>query len=143
MQVAQVLEDFCLGRLSKCVMALDQARARVNPPGSPTARDCEAHSIGSLIQLLHSEARDRESQLLTLSVLVQPSSWRGSVNELLHKMEKVAQDLGKERTLTAPHHQCFHGRVLCRKLRELRVSLYAQGLELADFRGGRKSKVAQ
>lgn len=124
-------------------MAPEQARSRISPPGTLTARDCEAHSIGALIQLLHSEAHDREAQVLALSVLVQPSSWRGSVDELLHDMEKTALELGRERTLTTSHHQCFHGRVLYRKLRELRASLYAQGLDLADFRGGRKSRAAQ
>lgn len=121
-------------------MAPDQARARLSPPGPPTARDCEAHSIGAFIQLLRSESHDQESQLPALPQLVQPSSWRGSVDELLHHLEKIAQELGRERTLTTPHHQCLHGRALYRKLRELRVSLYAQGLELADFRGGRKSR---
>ena len=141
--MGQVLEDFCLGKLSKCLLALDQGRARVSPSGAPTARDCEAHSIGALIQLLHSKAGNEKSKLPPLSVLVQPSSWRGSVDEFLHDMEKIAQELGRERTLTTPHHQCFHGRVLYRKLRELRASLYAQGLELADFRGGRKSGVTR
>ena len=134
------MEEFCLGKLSKCQatpVSLQDGNASAGSRRSsatvPTPKDCEAHAIGAFVQSLQNE--QLQSGVPALYVLAQPSWWSGSANELLDKMEGIADNLASSRAFIPPHQHCCHGRTLYRKLRELRYSKNTKGLDLSDFRG--------
>lgn len=71
------------------------------------------------------------------SILADPGSWDGSVNDLLKTVERSGQELMKTKFVVYPHSMCVQGRTFYRKLREVRYDINNErGLDLAEFRAG-------
>ncbi|KAF8458586.1 hypothetical protein BDZ91DRAFT_800255 [Kalaharituber pfeilii] len=131
---SQTLQDFCTGKQTRCQLSLAECSRGAHGGPVVTPKDCDAHFIGILLQSMQIEMLAPEFS--AFNILTDPGSWQGSVNELLDRLEGIAQGLANTRLFVPPHMHCQQGRALCRKLRELRHSLGRNGLVLAEFRGG-------
>lgn len=135
-EITNLVDNFCVGKLSPCKAQAEQYMHENRGRGSravvPTSKDCEAHAIGALVQAL--QGKQLQPGVTALSILTHPHSWSGSVSQLFEVMEGIADVLATTRPFIPPHHQCLHGKILYRKLKELRYLKNNAGLELTDFR---------